>query len=177
MSVSDTVAGLVEAAQAGDRDAFAALVRLHWSMLVRLARSVVGETEAEDVAQEASVVAWRKLGGLADPVTFPRWIARIVFRRSLRRARRRRSDVALDAVDDPGHTPDVEGEIYVWQVLSRLAPRQRAVLHLTVVEGMADSEIGATLGIRASSVRVHRMRAREQAAKVIGGETHHDREG
>jgi RNA polymerase sigma-70 factor (ECF subfamily) len=173
--VSDELADLVTAAQGGDRRAFGSLVELHWAMLVRLARSVVGEADAEDLAQETLLVAWRKLAALSDATRFPSWITRIVFRRSLRRARRRRSEVALESLGNPGHTPDTEGDLYVWQMLSRLAPRQRAVLHLTVIEGMSDSEIGASLGISASSVRVHRMRAREQVGKLMEGERNHVR--
>ena len=171
--MSDAIADLVTAAKGGDRRAFGSLVELHWAMLVRLARSVVGEADAEDLAQEALLVAWRKLGALSEPSRFPSWITRIVFRRSVRRARRRRPEVALESLGDPGHTPDTESDLYVWQVLSRLAPRQRAVLHLTVIEGMSDSEIGASLGISASSVRVHRMRAREQVGKLMKGELTH----
>jgi RNA polymerase sigma-70 factor, ECF subfamily len=170
VSVSDTTTDLVLAAQGGDRGAFASLVGSHWAMLVRLARSVVGESEAEDLAQEALIVAWRKLGGLSDPTRFPSWVTRIVFRRSLRRARRRRGEVAIEALGDPGRASDTESSLYVWQVLSRLAPRQRAVLHLTVVEGMVDREIGAALGISASSVRVHRMRARARVGELMKGE-------
>ena len=171
--MSDAIADLVTAAQGGDRRAFGSLVELHWAMLVRLARSVVGEADAEDLAQEALLVAWRKLAALSEPSRFPSWITRIVFRRSLRRARRRRPEVALESLGNPGHTPDTESDLYVWQVLSRLAPRQRAVLHLTVIEGMSDSEIGTALGISASSVRVHRMRARERVGKLMEGERTH----
>lgn len=171
--MSDAIADLVTAAQGGDRRAFGSLVELHWAMLVRLARSVVGDAEAEDVAQEALVVAWRKLGGLSDVTRFPSWVTRIVFRRSLRRARRRRPEVALSAAGDPAADSDPAGDLWVWQVLARLAPRQRAVLHMTVIEGMSDGEIGASLGITASSVRVHRMRAREQVGKLMEGERTH----
>jgi RNA polymerase sigma-70 factor, ECF subfamily len=171
--VSDTIADLVVAAQGGDRRAFASLVELHWAMLVRLARSVVGEAEAEDVAQEALVVAWRKLDDLADPSRFPSWVTRVVFRRSLRWARRRRPQVSLATVSNPGHTPDTEADLHVWEVLAKLAPRQRAVLHLTVIEEMSDSEIGTALGISASSVRVHRMRARARVSEILKGEQSH----
>jgi RNA polymerase sigma-70 factor (ECF subfamily) len=173
VSVSQTIADLVVAAQGGDRLAFAELAERHWAMLIRLARSVVGEADAEDAAQEALLVAWRKLAGLAEPGSFPSWITRIIFRRSLRRVRRRRPEVALASLGDVGHTPETESALYVWQVLSHLSPRQRAVLHLTVVEGMADSEIGTALGISASSVRVHRMRARELVGKLLKGEQTH----
>jgi RNA polymerase sigma-70 factor (ECF subfamily) len=57
----------------------------------------------------------------------------------------------------------------VERTLRLLAPRQRAVMHLTVVEGMSDSEIGTVMGIDAASVRSHRRRARERLRQVLDG--------
>ena len=54
-------------------------------------------------------------------------------------------------------------------IYGRLTPRQRAVMHLTVVEGMSDSEIGTVMGIDAGSVRSHRRRARERLRQVLAG--------
>jgi RNA polymerase sigma factor (sigma-70 family) len=65
--------------------------------------------------------------------------------------------------------PAPDGEILIWQVLRRLAPRQRAVLHLTVVEEMRDSEIGVLLGITPASVRSHRRRGRDRLRHVLEG--------
>jgi RNA polymerase sigma factor (sigma-70 family) len=59
----------------------------------------------------------------------------------------------------------------VEQVLSILAPRQRAVMYFTVIEGMSDSEIGRALGITAASVRSHRRRARERLQQVLHNES------
>ncbi len=171
--MNDPIANLVVAAQGGDLRAFGSLVEGHWAMLVRLARSVVGEADAEDLAQDALLVAWRKLGALAEPARFPSWVTRIVFRRSLRRARRLKREVGLAQLGERAQAPTTESDLYVGEVLSRLAPRQRAVLHLTVIEGMADSEIGTALGISASSVRVHRQRARERVGELMRGERAH----
>jgi RNA polymerase sigma-70 factor (ECF subfamily) len=57
----------------------------------------------------------------------------------------------------------------VERTLRRLAPRQRAVMHLTIVEGMSDAEIGRMLGIDPASVRSHRRRARERLRQVLAG--------
>jgi DNA-directed RNA polymerase specialized sigma24 family protein len=43
-------------------------------------------------------------------------------------------------------------------------------MHLTVVEGMSDSEIGEAMGIDAASVRSHRRRAREALRRLLPGE-------
>jgi RNA polymerase sigma-70 factor, ECF subfamily len=157
----DLSSELAARAQTGDRDAFGALVELHWAALVRLARSVVGDREAEDVVQDALVVAWRRLPSLRRPGAFPAWVRRAVLRRCLRHARRWLPLVALDAAPEPA-ADDGDADLRVRSVLSRLAPRQRAVMHLTVIEGCSDAEIGVLMGIAAASVRSHRRRARHR---------------
>ena len=165
--MSAALAELVQQAQAGDADAFAVLVEGHWERLVRFARSVVGDSEAEDAAQEGLVAAWRALSSLAEPAAFSAWVTRIVGRRCLRRARRSARWLLLELVAEPSAEADPSGDIDVAAILRRLAPRQRAVLHLTVVDGMTDSEIGAALGIAPASVRAHRRRARESVGRLL----------
>jgi RNA polymerase sigma-70 factor (ECF subfamily) len=161
---------IVQAGQ-GDREAFGRLVAMHWDRLVRLARSVVGEVEAEDAVQEGLVLAWQRIGGLRDPGRFPAWVSRIVFRRCLRRARRARSLLPLSEAPESAVEGNPAAGIDVWQILRKLAPGQRAVLHLTVVEGMTDVEIGRALGIAAASVRSHRRRAKETIERLLRGGT------
>jgi RNA polymerase sigma-70 factor (ECF subfamily) len=157
--MSDDELRMVARAREGDPDAFGGLVKLHWERLVRLARSMVGDAGAEDVVQESFVVAWQKLGRLTRDEAFRPWMTRIVFRRCLR-VRGRRRPVALEDHPLPEGAGNPERAAWVGELLSRLAPRQRAVMHLTVVEGNTDGEIAGLLGITAASVRTHRRRAR-----------------
>jgi len=168
-SVDGTTEHLVRAALDGDREAFGSLVEAYWGRLVRLARSVVGDADAEDLVQEGLVVAWTRLAGLSDPLRFGPWVSRIVFRRCLRVSRRQRGRLSLEAVPEPSTASDPVVSLSAWQVLSRLAPRQRAVLHLTAIEEMTDTEIASVLGITPGSVRAHRRRARASVARVLGG--------
>jgi RNA polymerase sigma-70 factor (ECF subfamily) len=167
--VDTNTGGLVRAAREGDREAFGVLVERAWDRLVRLARSVVGELEAEDAVQDGLVLAWGRLASLADPERFDAWVSRIVFRRCLRAARRQRGRVALEMVPEPAGSSDPAAALAAWQLLGRLAPRQRAVLHLTVVEGMTDAEIAPLLAITPASVRAHRRRARESVTRMLQG--------
>jgi RNA polymerase sigma-70 factor (ECF subfamily) len=160
---------LVRSAQRGEIEAFSALVERYWTRLVSFARSVVGDSDAEDCVQEGMVVIWEKLPTLRDCGAFPAWGMRIVARRCLSRARRRLRLVPLVELPeaaDPGSASARES-IHVEQVLARLPPRQRAVMHLTVIEGMTDSEIGVALAIDAASVRSHRRRARESLRRIL----------
>ena len=169
VSVDEGTGDLVRAALGGDREAFGGLVERNWNRLVRLARSVVGELEAEDAVQDGLVAAWGRLATLAEPERFDAWVSRIVFRRCLRASRRQRGRVSLEAVPEASTTYDPAASVSAWQLLSRLAPQQRAVLHLTVVEGMTDAEIAPLLAITPASVRSHRRRARESVARLLQG--------
>ncbi len=155
-------------ARGGDREAFAALVERHWTPLVRLARSVIGDADAEDAVQDALVVAWRELPSLRDPAAFPAWVHKVLLRRCLRQSRRWLRTVPLESAPPPA-SASREPEWQVQWLLARLAPQQCAVMHLTVIEGCSDSEIGGLLGITAASVRSHRRRARERLEALWNG--------
>ena len=152
-----TVADLVDRARRGDRDAYGALVELMWPQLVALARVVLaGDDEAEDLVQEALVQAWTRLGTLRQPESFPAWMRRIVTRRCFAHLRRRRP--LTGELPEAPSEPRFDG-IDVRRTLGRLAPRQRAVVYLTMVEGRTAREAAAVLGILPATARVHRHRA------------------
>lgn len=167
-AIRDATAELAARARSGDRDAFGALVERHWAPLVRLARSVVGDRDAEDVVQDALVVAWRRLPALRQPAAFGAWVERTVLRRCLRRAGGWLRLVSLDAAPEPA-AGDGGTDLQVKSLLARLAPRQRAVMHLTVIEGRSDAEIGELMGIAAASVRSHRRRAKQRLEALWNG--------
>jgi RNA polymerase sigma-70 factor (ECF subfamily) len=171
-SVTRDVRPLVRAAQAGDAAAYGTLVEHWWPEMVRFARSIVGDKDAEDIVQEGLVAGWREISALREPSSARAWIFSIVFRRSLRWKRWRRIYASLvDApvpvvASDPGAAIDVGG------LLRRLTPAQRAVLHLTVIEGMTDAEIAEVLRTAPGTVRAQRRRARERLACLIRGYRH-----
>lgn len=167
MDMRDDLARAVREAQAGNAAAFGTAAEACWDGLVRFARSIVGEAEAEDAVQESLLAAWQKLGSLDDAARFHQWMTSIVFRRCLRRRRFWRVQVALEGIRERGVSADPAAGLDVEALLARLAPRQRAVLHLTIVEGMTDAEIGQILHVAPASVRAHRRRARARLARIV----------
>ena len=160
---------LVCAARNGDEQAFAALVERHWRRLVAFARSVVGDAEAEDIVQESLLVVWSKLSDLRHPEAFGAWTMKTLSRLCFRRNRGRTDTVQLQLVEEPEDRSSIStrATLDVEKMLGMLAPRQRAVMHLTVVEGMSDREIGELLDIEKSSVRAHRRRARDRLRHLL----------
>lgn len=167
MNVREDLADAVREAKAGSTAAYGVAVEACWDGLVRFARSIVGEADAEDVVQESLVAAWRALPSLEDPARFDRWVTTIVFRRCLKRRRLWRLRVALADVRERAAAADPAPDLDVEALLARLAPRQRAVLHLTVVEGMTDAEIAGALSMAVGTVRAHRRRARATLARIL----------
>ena len=172
MSTVDNESALVRRAMEGDPEAFSELAAVHWRRLLALARSIVADLEAEDVVQDGLVKAWKKLRSLRDPGAFNAWLTRIVANTAVARARRRRVTEPIDGAAVAAADDSIDLQIDVSRLLARLAPKQRAVLHLTTIEGFSDSEIGGMLGISSSSVRVHRLRARRRLAALAAGGEH-----
>jgi len=168
MSAMDDQSALVQRAMAGDREAFSDLAATHWRRLVALARSIVADLEAEGVVQDGLLKAWKKIGGLREPAAFASWLTRIVANTAVARARNRRIFQPLNGAEFAARDRSADDRIDVQRLLTKLAPRQRAVLHLTVIEGLSDSEIADVLGISSSSVRVHRMRGRQHMERLVG---------
>lgn len=169
--MNDVAPALAQRAVAGDREAFAAIIECRWAALVRLARSVLGDLEAEDAVQDGLIAAWGKLGSLRDPSRCSAWLSRIVVRTCLKRLRRRRFLLPLASAPERTERSNPTGRLEVERILAALAPRQRAVMHLTAVEGMSDREIGDVLRISAGSVRAHRRRARDRLERILAKES------
>jgi RNA polymerase sigma-70 factor (ECF subfamily) len=92
-----TVADLVRAAQAGDRDAFGELFERYRPGIVALAmRRVRNADEAEELAQDVFVQAMQKIEQLRVPEAFGGWLRRIVHRMAINRMTRTRTALACD---------------------------------------------------------------------------------
>jgi RNA polymerase sigma-70 factor (ECF subfamily) len=79
---------LVRRAQAGDEEAFAALVNRNRRAVYRAAYAALGSAdEADDVAQEAFVAAFQKLGMFRGEAAFRTWLVAIAWRKALDRRR------------------------------------------------------------------------------------------
>lgn len=165
---------LVRRASAGDGAAFEALVLRYETPLRKLVYGYVLNWEvAEDVAQDAFLLAYRKLGDLGESAAFKSWLYRIAINRAhdeLRRAARWRlrldrnvGDEALAELPAAGAESAVESRLLrraLVRELARLPKSQRAAVVLKDVVGMKYVEIAECLGcpIGTAQIRVHRGR-------------------
>lgn len=167
-------AELVRRARTGDGSAFEALVLRYETPLRKLVYGYVLDWEvAEDVAQDAFLLAYRKLDNLGESAAFKSWLYRIAINRAhdeLRRAARWRlrldrnvGDEALAELPAAGAESAVEARLLrraLVRELARLPKSQRTAVVLKDVVGMKYVEIAECLGcpIGTAQIRVHRGR-------------------
>ena len=85
-SALDPDLNLVRRAQTGDTDAFGELVERNRKAVFRAAVAALGSTtDADDVAQEAFVMAYRKLASFRGDAAFRTWLLAITWRKALDR--------------------------------------------------------------------------------------------
>ncbi len=145
-------AELMAWAGAGDRAAFDLLVARHGERALRLALRVLGgPTEAEEVAQEAFLRAWRAAARFdPDRARFSTWLHRIALNLAIDRARRRgTAPPALDLAEDlpdPAAGPDASLDAAAERAApAELPPRQRAAVALAYEAGPSGAEAAAAL--------------------------------
>ena len=98
---------LVDAVLGGDLDAFRRIVERESSSVVSTCARVLGDrSEAEDVAQETFVIAYRSLGTWRAEGPLGAWISRIAVRLAVRRASQRRQVVWLDPLAADADLPN-----------------------------------------------------------------------
>jgi RNA polymerase sigma-70 factor (ECF subfamily) len=158
---------LVLAAQAGESEAFAGLVRRHQRRAYAVARAIVlSHDDAEDAVQEGFLHAFRALDRFRPEQAFGAWLHRIVANAALDIARRRKvrdADELPETLSSPHRDPAESDELRarLARALDTLGERQRAVIVLHDVEGYKHAEIGQLLGIPEGTARsdLHHARA------------------
>jgi RNA polymerase sigma-70 factor (ECF subfamily) len=164
------------AAQAAMRREFEERLAECGPLAYRVARGVLKNTaDAEDVAQEAMLRAYRRFDRLRDRNRFRAWLVRITFRLALdraRSARRREQRETLWAQPVPGPTTEDlaaanEFQAHLDRALDQLPGKLRLVLLLSAMEGHTLEEVAAMLGVPVGTVKSRLFVARKQLAEKL----------
>ncbi len=181
---------LVEAAAAGNREAFDELVRRHQAAMIMLARVLTsGRGDAEDLAQDVFVRAWRSLHGFRGESTFRTWLHRVainVIRTSQTRqgrlmrvfAPRDRDEVPRDPAsgEEPLDTTLARRQA-IERALATLPEELRVAVTLRDMQGLDYKEIAAALGVPIGTVESRIFRARQRLKPLLApllGTTHRE---
>jgi RNA polymerase sigma-70 factor (ECF subfamily) len=179
---------LIHRAQAGDRAAFDALVRVYDRDVLKLAVRVVGSEEAADLYQEAFLKVYRSLVRFRFQSSFSTWLYRVVMNVCLDYLRRqkRRMEVQSPAEDvgkpeffqgvpedratlDPERSVqanEIQGRIRA--ALESLSPRERMVFELRHYEGLKLRAIGEMCGTTEETAKNCLFRATQKLRLALG---------
>jgi RNA polymerase sigma-70 factor (ECF subfamily) len=170
---------LVQRTRGGDVNAFGELVQRYQASVFGVCYRLLGDSkEAEDLAQEAFLRAFRRLGSYDDERPFGPWMRRVAANLCLNTLEQRRPPAA-DLDDEveaiAGDSPDTpervrERKELVQRVrdgLLRLPPHYRAVIELRHYQDMSYDEIALALRIGVGEVRTRLFRARRLMAKWL----------
>jgi RNA polymerase sigma-70 factor (ECF subfamily) len=178
---------LVNAARAGDVEAFGELVKRYDRQVFRVVRHLTeNPQDAEDIVQEAFVKAFCNIKSFEGRSAFCTWLIRIAVNEALGRIRHRQKfphiPLEFTASDDetvfelqiagPAASPedqcnDTEMRRALGRAIHRLRPRLRAVFVLRDVQGMSAQETAEILRITVGTVKARLFRARQRLRQML----------
>ena len=155
---------LVLRAKANDFRAYEQLYHLHVGRVFALCFRICGDRDmAEDLSQEAFVLAWRKLANFRGDSAFGSWLYRIATNSTLSYLRKQkpfRNSLNIDDIEEESRADHVDEQINLELAISNLPDGARAVFVLYSLEGYTHDEIGTMLDIAqgTSKAQLHRAR-------------------
>ena len=174
---------LVERAARGSREAFDELVQRHQTAIVGLTRALTnGSADAEDMAQEVFLRAWRGLRGFRGDSTFRTWLHRVAINvvqshaGRLAKLRRlihapRSEDAQADPIEQAPDHRDLETETMVRDAIDRalasLPEELRIAVTLRDVQGLDYREIASLLDVPIGTVESRIFRGRQRLKPLL----------
>lgn len=163
MTDKNETARLVVLAKAGDSLAYGELYKLHFSRVKKSCYfSLVRDADrAEELAQDAFIVAYQKIGQLADPEKFCSWVEQIARRAhtsQLRHFKHRKIHESCvirqgEPFDDTDSVVESETSEQVAELVSGLSEREQRLIYLRFTDGLRCKEIARSEGINLNSVK------------------------
>lgn len=171
---TDADDAILAAARAGSATAFARLVDQHQQAVRAFLRRVAADRdEADDLAQETFIAAWRRLPTWRGDGALRSWLFAIAWRKAAngRRAMFRRlvrdtGFVEMSDLERPG-APGSEDRLALATALAALPRAERAAAALCLAEDYSHSEAALILGLPLGTLKSHVARARAKLLSAL----------
>ncbi len=166
---------LVRLCVAGDKTSFGELVRRHGGVLrTHLRRMGAQASDADDMAQEAFLIAYERLGDYRFDGPFTAWLKRIASRRYLKKVRGNAKYLLTDDMTafetGAAGNPDDFRAHNLDAALNRLKPVERLCVTLNFSGDLSHQEIADELKIPLGTVKSHIRRALDQLRSILAPE-------
>ena len=156
---------LVEKARTNDYGAYEKLYHMHVGRVFALCVRLTKDRDiAEDLTQEAFVLAWRKLDKFRGDSAFGSWLYRIATNTALSYLRKQKpfqNSLDIDDTEEEAMPHDVAAQMGLEHAIAELPDGARAVFVLYSLEGYTHDEIAGMLNIAQGSSKAQLHRARQ----------------
>jgi RNA polymerase sigma factor (sigma-70 family) len=179
---------LIQQTLGGNQSAYADLVKRHQRFVFILAlRFSKTREDAEEIAQDCFVKAYRSLASFQQQSKFSTWLYSIVYTTAMTSLRKKR--VETSSIDDEDNNVHLDGQIsafdtnqaennsrsfYLNQAISQLLPDDAAVLTLFYKGEQSIEEISQALDIETNAVKVKLFRARQRLKEKLERNLKHE---
>lgn len=179
---------LIDQVLAGNQSAYADLVKRHQRFVFTLAlRFAKGREDAEEIAQDCFIKAYRSLSSFQRQSKFSTWLYSIVYTTAMTFLRKKR--VGTDSIDDENTYIQVESQssaydvnnaenksrsFYLNQAIEQLLPDDAIIITLFYKGEQSLEEIGLALGMEANTVKVKLFRARQRLKEKLERNLKHE---
>jgi RNA polymerase sigma-70 factor (ECF subfamily) len=168
--------GAILACQRGEREAFDVLVERYQRDVYRLCfRYVNNHHDANDMAQEVFLKAYRAIGRFRGDSAFSTWLYRIAVNTCLNfraarapRAQELPEDLTLPAEGAERALAREERAALVRDAVQRLPEKQRATMILKIYHDLTHEEVAAILGSTVGTVKANLFHATMNLKKLVG---------
>ena len=173
MSPASLDEALVAAAQGGSTEAFSRLVERHQQALRAFLRRACGDWAlADDLAQEAFLAAWSRIGRLKAGASVRAWLCGIGYNKHLTalrsRARARTREATYEAERPVGSHAAVEDRLTLDRAMADLPADQRACVALCLAADFSHAEAAEALRLPLGTVKSHVARGRARLLQALG---------
>ncbi len=169
---------IIARARRGDADAFEQLVVAYRDQVFRLALRMCGnEADADEVAQEAFLSAWKALPNFRGDSQFSTWLYQLTSHAAIDLMRREKRQIAAEDITevsapDPGPSPQQQAERSetrqaVRDAMGQLSPEYRQIVVLRFLQELSYEEIGAVLKLPPGTVKSRLNRAKSQLKDIL----------
>lgn len=169
---------IIARARRGDADAFEQLVVAYRDQVFRLALRMCGnEADADEVAQEAFLSAWKALPNFRGDSQFSTWLYQLTSHAAIDLMRREKRQIAAEDITevsapDPAPGPQQQAEQSetrqaVRDAMAQLSPEYRQIVVLRFLQELSYEEIGAVLKLPPGTVKSRLNRAKSQLKDIL----------
>ncbi|MBD1363585.1 sigma-70 family RNA polymerase sigma factor [Mucilaginibacter sp. ZT4R22] len=179
---------LIEQTLAGNQQAYADLVKRHQRFVFTLAmRFTKGREDAEEVAQDCFIKAYRNLGSFQQQSKFSTWLYSIVYTTAMTFLRKKRVDTS--SIDDDESYIQIENKpsaydthnienksrsYYLNQAIEQLLPDDATIITMFYKGEQSLEEIAQALNMEANTVKVKLFRARQRLKEKLERNLKHE---